>query len=114
MSNENKIRRETTKGWEVCIQWKHGISTWNQVKDIKDSFLVQLAEYAVLNQIADKPESVWWINKVLKKRDRIISKKARKYWKKAHKYGLIIPYTVKESTEVDKENGYTLWWYAIL
>ena len=35
VSNGNKRRRETTKGWEVCIQWKDGISTWNQVKDGK-------------------------------------------------------------------------------
>ena len=37
ISNRNKRRRETTKGWKVCIQWKDGISTCNQVKDVKDS-----------------------------------------------------------------------------
>ena len=51
---------------------------------------------------------------MLKKRDRIISKTASKYWKKTHKYGLSIPHTVKESIEIEKENGDTLWWYAIL
>ena len=35
MTNENKRRRETTKGWEVSIQWKDGSSTWNQAKDVK-------------------------------------------------------------------------------
>ena len=35
MSNENKRRRETTKGWEFYTQWKDGSSTWNQVKDVK-------------------------------------------------------------------------------
>ena len=74
----------------------------NQVKDVKDSFLVQLAEYAVLNQIADEPVFTWWINKVLKKRDRIISNTARKYWQKTHKYGLLIPHTVKEAIDIDK------------
>ena len=53
-------------------------------------------------------------NKVLKKRDRIISKTASKYWKKMHKYGLRIPHTVKESIEIDKENGEILWWDTIL
>ena len=43
MSNGNKRRRETTKIWEVCIQWKYGTSTWNQVKDVKYPLLVQLA-----------------------------------------------------------------------
>ena len=27
MYNVNKSRRDTTKGWEVCIQWKDGSST---------------------------------------------------------------------------------------
>ena len=37
MENGNKRRRKTTKGWEVCIQWKDGSSTWNQIKDVKES-----------------------------------------------------------------------------
>ena len=46
ISNGNKRRRETTKGWEVCIQWKDGSSTWNQVKDVKEAYPVQLADYS--------------------------------------------------------------------
>ena len=42
---------------------------------------MQLAEYALLNQITDEPDFAWWIKKVLNKRDRIISKTAIKYWK---------------------------------
>ena len=57
----------------------------NQVKDFKGSFPEQLAEYAVLNKISYEPAFVWWIKKLLKKRDRIISKTARKYWQKTHK-----------------------------
>ena len=75
---------------------------------------MQLVEYAVLNQIADEPAFAWWIMKVPKKRDRIISKTARKYWKKTHKYGLRIPHTVKEAFDTDKEHGDTLWRDAIL
>ena len=108
------MRRDTTKGWEVCIKWKYGSSTWNQVKDVKESFPVQLAEYAVLKKIADETAFTWWIKKLLKKRDSIISKTASKYWKKTHKYGLSIPHTVKESIEIDKENWDTLWWDSIL
>ena len=75
---------------------------------------MKLAEYAVLNQISDEPAFAWWIKKVLKKIDSIISKTARKYWQKTHKYGLHIPHTVKEALDIDKENGETLWWDAIL
>ena len=76
---------DTTKGWEFCIQWKDGSSTWNQVKDVKESFLVQLEEYAVLNQIADEPVFAWWIKKVFNKGDSIISKTTSKDWQKTHK-----------------------------
>ena len=105
MSNGNKKRRETTKGWGVFIPWKDGSSTWNQVKYVKESFPVQLVEYAVLNQIADGPAFAWWIKKVLNKRDRIISKRASKYLQKSHKYGLRIPHTVKEAIEIVKKMG---------
>ena len=63
---------------------------------------MQLAEYAVLNKIAYKPGFAWWIKKVVKKRDRIISKTDRKYWKNMHKYGLRIPHTVEEAIDIDK------------
>ena len=69
MANGNKQRRETTKGWEVCIQWKDGSSTWNQVKDVKESYPIQLAEYAAQNKISEEPAFAWWIKHVLKKRD---------------------------------------------
>ena len=69
MANGNKQRRETTKGWEVCIQWKDGSLTWNQVKDVKESYPIQLAEYAAQNKISEKPAFAWWIKHVLKKRN---------------------------------------------
>ena len=46
MNNGNKRRRETTNGWDICIQWKDGRSTWNQLKDVKESYPVKIAEYA--------------------------------------------------------------------
>ena len=112
--NGKKRRREITKGWEVCIQLKDGSSTWKKVNDVKESFLVKLAEYTVLNQIADEPAFAWWIKKVPKKIDRIISKTAIKYWQKTHKYGLRIQHMFKEHIEIYKENGYKLWWDTIL
>ena len=41
-ANGNKQRRETTKGWEACIQWKDGSSIWNKTKDVKESTLSNL------------------------------------------------------------------------
>ena len=51
---------------------------------------------------------------MLKKRDRIVSKIKSKYWIRTHKYGIKIPKTVKEAIQLDKENGNTLWWDALM
>ena len=37
-STGTKRRRETTKGWEILIQWKDGSTTWSKMKDVKDSY----------------------------------------------------------------------------
>ena len=113
-SNGDKRRRETTKGWEICIQWKDGISTWNQLKYVKESYPVQLSEYGTDNKILGEPAFSWWINQVLRKQDRIILKTASKYWQKTSKYGVLVPKTVKQAIQLDKANGDTRWWDAIL
>lgn len=113
-SNGTKRRRETTKGWEVLISWKDGSTTWNALKDVKDSFPVQLAEYAVDQKIDNEPAFAWWVPYVIKKKARIISKIKSKYWSKTHKYGVRIPKSVKEAIELDNENGNTLWWDALM
>ena len=73
-----------------------------------------MAEYTVENRVATEPAFAWWIKHVLRKRDRIISRTASKYWQKTHKYGLLVPKTVKEAIQIDKANGDTRWWDAIL
>jgi hypothetical protein len=40
-------RKETTKGWNMLVQWKDGSNTWVALKDMKNSYPLQLAEYAV-------------------------------------------------------------------
>ncbi len=33
-SNGGRRRKETTKGWEILIQWKDGTTTWETLKDV--------------------------------------------------------------------------------
>ena len=51
--------------------------------------------------------------RTLKKRNRKISKVKSKYWLKTHKFGIKIPNNMKQTIEFDRENGKTLWWYAV-
>jgi hypothetical protein len=51
---------ETTKGWECLIQWHDGSAAWNKIKDVKDSYPVQLAEHAVENALEREPAFRCW------------------------------------------------------
>jgi hypothetical protein len=107
-------RRETTMGWEVLVRWKDDSTTWIALKDMKESYPVQLAEYAVQARLAEEPAFAWWVPHTLRKRNRIIGKVKTKYWVRTHKFGIKIPKTVAEARQFDAENGNTLWWDAIL
>ena len=63
-----KRRKNTTKGWEVCIRWKDGSTTWNKLRYIKDSYTVKMVEYAVENRMLEEPAFTWWTENVLNKR----------------------------------------------
>jgi hypothetical protein len=65
--------------------------------------------------LANEPAFAWWVNHVLRKRDRIISqiKSKTKYWTRTHKFGIEIPKSVAEALEIDRKNGNNLWREAI-
>ena len=92
-----KRRRPTTKGWEILAKWKYGGTTWIVLKDMKESYPVQLEEYAVQNRISLEPEFAWWTQFVLKKRNHILANIKSKYWIRTHKYGIEIPKNVKRA-----------------
>ena len=58
------------------------------IKYVKGEKPIDLAEYAVANQISDDPAFDWWVPYNLNKRNRIISRFKEKYWRKTHKYGV--------------------------
>ena len=96
-----------------CVQWKDGSTDWINLKDLKVSYPVELAEYSKNNQIDQEAAFAWWVPYVLKKRHRIISKLKSKYWQKTHKYGIRIPKTMDEAQRIDIENKNSYWMDAI-
>ncbi|MGH7974682.1 MAG: reverse transcriptase domain-containing protein, partial [bacterium] len=112
-ANGNKRKRTTIKGWTLTILWKDGSTTSEPLRNLKESNPVEVAEYAVANKIADGPAFAWWINDVIRKRDRIISKIRSRYWKRTHKFGIQVPRNVDEALQIDKETGTDLWYKAI-
>ena len=111
-SSAGKRRRQTTKGWDLLIQWKDLSTSWVPLKDMKESFPIQVAEYAVNNKIAEQPAFAWWVKTVLRKRGRIIEK-VQKYWRTTHKYGLEMPHSYAAAMEIDRKTGTTFWRDAV-
>jgi hypothetical protein len=37
VSNGNRQRKLTTKGWKLCVKWKDGSTSWEALKDLKES-----------------------------------------------------------------------------
>ena len=108
-NNGAQRQKETTKGWELLIQWKDGSTIWESLKDMKDTYPVQVTEFSIHSRISKEPAFAWWVPFVLKKRKSIISKIKSKYWTRTHKYGMKIPKSVRQAYLFDTENHDTFW-----
>ena len=89
--------------------WKYGSRDWISLKYIKYSNPVDVAEYVVANCIQVKLAFAWWVTKVLRRRNMIVSKVKSKYWRMTHKFGIQLPNTVKGSLRIDKDVGNCYW-----
>ncbi|KAI2494561.1 Reverse transcriptase (RNA-dependent DNA polymerase) [Fragilaria crotonensis] len=108
-----RVPKKTTKGWKILCQWKDGSTDWVDMRYVKDSNPIELAEYAVANRIQEEPAFKWWVSETLRMRNRIIGKVKSRYWKTSHKYGVRLPHSVQEALQIDKETGTDFWWNAI-
>jgi hypothetical protein len=63
--------KRNTVGWQVCCQWKDGSTSWESLAELKESHLIETAEYAMIKGIDHESAFNWWVPHVLKTRDRI-------------------------------------------
>ena len=54
-----RTKQKTTKGWSLFITWKDGTTSWETLKNMKESSPVEVAEYAVNNKIGTEPAFHW-------------------------------------------------------
>ena len=111
--NGQKRDKKTTAGWKLQVEFSDGTTDWIPLKDLKNSNPIQLAEYAIMNKIDHEPAFKWWVPFVMRKRDRIINKVKKKYWRTTHKFGIRVPKSTSEALQLDRENGNRLWEDAI-
>jgi hypothetical protein len=74
---------------------------------------VQLAEYAVASWLNKELVFAWWVPAILGHRNRNVSKIKSKYWTQTHKYGVLVPKSVKQALQLDAKEGTTMRWDAI-
>lgn len=99
----------STNVWKLCILWKDGSTSWEELKSMKHGFPVQTAEYAGSRGLQDLPAFNWWVKHTLKKKDSIIKAVHTRYLKRTHKFGLRLPKMVQEAYEIDQETGTDFW-----
>jgi hypothetical protein len=82
--------KKTTDGWYLKVCWKEGSTTWETLRDLKESSPIEVAEYAMANDLCEQPAFAWWVPFTLKKRDRIVAniKTRAKHHKKDYNLGL--------------------------
>jgi hypothetical protein len=96
------------------VEWKDRSSDWIPLADLKNSYPLQVTEYAINNKIALAPAFAFWVvPHVLKKHDQIIQKVKTCFRKKTHKFGIEVPSSVREALDIDKRMGTDMWCKAI-
>jgi hypothetical protein len=56
----------TTRGWKLLVEWRDGNMSWVALKDMKESYPIETAEYAVANKIVHEPAFAWWVPETLR------------------------------------------------
>ena len=111
-SGQRRLRK-TTQGWSFLVNWKDGTESWVKLAELKDSYPVELAEFAKARGIANEPAFAWWVPHTLRRRNAILSAVKARVRKKTHKYGIEIPRSLAHAKELDRINGNTLWMDAL-
>ena len=88
----------TTKGWEICVLWKNGDTSWEQLKDLKEATNpIETAKYATSHGIASEPAFNWWARHTLKKHDSIIAAVKARFIRRDYKFGIKVSANIKEA-----------------
>ena len=111
--DSRRYPRKTTKGVLLQCQWKDGSTTWERLADLKESYPIEIAEYAVSRSIDHEAAFAWWTPYVLKRRNRIIAAVNKRVTKKGFQFGIEVPTSVSDAIRIDRKNGNTLWQDAI-
>jgi len=60
-------RRFTTKGWSLHCLWADGSTSWEALRNLKESNPLEVAQYAEQHNLLNEPAFSWWAKHVLKR-----------------------------------------------
>ena len=112
--NGKQCKKQTTAGWDLKVKWVDGSTSWLPLKELKETNTVDTARYADDNRIDDEPAFDWWVRDVLKRQRRLIKMSQSRHKRSGYKFGIRNPRSTAEALEIDRENGDTEWYDAIM
>ena len=60
-STGTKCMHQITQGWKFLVEWSNGLRQWINLKLLKESNPLQVAEHATSRNIAEEPAFAWWV-----------------------------------------------------
>ena len=105
--NQGPIKnwRKTTKVWKLLVTWKYRISTWYNLKGLKESNPVEVTECGIAKCIVGEPYFAWWETYFLRRRDRIPAKFKSHDWNRTHKFSVETPQIYEEAYQIYNDSG---------
>jgi hypothetical protein len=73
--------------WKLFIQMRDGTTRWLSLREVRNTYPLMAAEYAVGRSLDKKHAFAWWVPRVLQQKDRIVAGLKSRATKKTHKYG---------------------------
>ncbi len=104
---------QSTAGWMFQDEYTDGRKDWIQLKDLKETNPVEIAEYVTARGIDDEVAFQWWVPYTLRKKQRIIAAVKGRVQRKTHKYGIEVPTSVAHAFQLDRESNTTFWQDAL-
>ena len=104
---------KTTIVWWLLVRWKDENEMWMKLSEMKESYPIETAEYAISRGIDDEPAFLWWVGPTLKRRKAIVAALKTQMRQTKHKYGIEIPTSIEHTKELDQKDGSDFWMKAL-
>jgi hypothetical protein len=106
---KRKVKKKPLSGWALEVEWRDGGAAWIELKTMKELNAVEVAEYALENQISHEPAFDWWVHDMIRRKKRLIKLSQTRFLRPQYKYGINVPRNIKEAIKFNLENANKFW-----